>query len=149
MGAVTMWICAIVLFLVVEAVVPGLISIWFAVGALPALLSAALGGPQWLQIALFLGCSIAALVLTRPLAKKYVNDRVKPTNADLAVGKDCVVVEAIDNLQGSGAVTLDGKTWTARTEDETIRLPENSVATVLRIEGVKLIVAPKFGPTQG
>ena len=69
--------------------------------------------------------------------------------ADLAVGKDCVVVEAIDNLQGSGAVTLDGKTWTARTEDETIRLPENSVATVLRIEGVKLIVAPKFGPTQG
>ena len=149
MGAVTMWIGAIVLFLVVEAAVPGLISIWFAVGALPALLSAALGGPQWLQVALFLACSITALILTRPLAKKYVNDRVKPTNADLAVGKDCIVVEQIDNLQGSGAVTLDGKIWTARTEDEAVCLPKDSVATVLRIEGVKLIVAPKSGAAQG
>ena len=61
------WICAFVLFLIVEAVVPGLISIWFAVGSLPALLSAALGGPVWLQVALFLVSSVVALILTRPL----------------------------------------------------------------------------------
>lgn len=136
------WICAFVLFLIVEAVVPGLISIWFAVGSLPALLSAALGGPVWLQVALFLVSSVVALILTRPLALKYVNSRVKPTNADAVIGKDCVVVETVDNLHASGAVSVGGKVWTARSEDENVRLPEGSVVRALRIEGVKLIVKP-------
>lgn len=134
------WICAIVLFLAIEAIVPGLISIWFAVGSLPALLSAVLGGPEWLQIALFLLSSAVALILTRPLARKYVNSRVQATNADVVIGKDCVVVEAVDNLHGTGAVSIGGKVWTARTEREDLLLPEGSVARVLRIDGVKLIV---------
>ena len=134
------WICAIVLFLIIEAVVPGLISIWFAVGSVPALISAAVGGPEWLQITLFLVSSAAALALTRPLARKYVNSRVQPTNADLVIGKDCVVVETVDNLHGTGAVSIGGKVWTARTESEDLKLPEGSVAKVLKIDGVKLIV---------
>lgn len=134
------WICAIVVFLIIEAAVPGLISIWFAVGSVPALISAAFGGPEWLQITLFLVSSAAALVLTRPLARKYVNSRVQPTNADLVIGKDCVVVETVDNLHGTGAVSIGGKVWTARTESENLKLPEGSVAKVLKIDGVKLIV---------
>ena len=134
------WICAFVLFLVIESVVPGLISIWFAVGALPALLSALFGGPEWLQITLFLLSSAIALILTRPLAKKYVNSRVQATNADVVIGKECVVVEEVDNLRGTGAVSVGGKVWTARTESEDLRLPEGSVARVLKIDGVKLIV---------
>ena len=98
MGAV-FWLCAVILFLIVEALVPGLVSIWFAVGSVPALISALCGGPVWLQVVLFLVCSVLALVLTRPLAKKYVNSRVQPTNADMLIGKDCVVKETVDNLQ--------------------------------------------------
>ena len=137
---VAFWTCAIVLFLVVEAIVPGLISIWFALGAVPALISAAVGGPIWLQVTLFLLCSVVALALTRPLAKKYVNSRVQPTNADMILGKECVVAETVDNLRGTGAVSVAGKVWTARTEQDNERLPEGSVAVVLRIDGVKLIV---------
>lgn len=137
---VAFWTCAIVLFLVVEAIVPGLISIWFALGAVPALISAALRGPIWLQVTLFLLCSVIALALTRPLAKKYVNSRVQPTNADMIIGKDCVVTETVDNLHSTGAVSVGGKVWTARTEQEGELLPEGSVAVVLRIDGVKLIV---------
>ena len=66
MGA-AFWLCAVILFLIVEALVPGLVSIWFAVGSVPALISALVGGPVWLQVVLFLVCSILALVLTRPL----------------------------------------------------------------------------------
>lgn len=142
MGA-AYWLCAIIFFLVVEALVPGLVSIWFAAGAVPALVSALVGGPLWLQIALFLVCSVVALVLTRPLAKKYVNSRVQPTNADMLLGKDCVVTETVDNLHGKGAVSVGGKVWTARTETESEILPEGSVAKVLRIDGVKLIVQQK------
>ena len=137
------WLIAMVIFLVVEGIVPGLVSIWFAIGALAALLAAALHAPVWLQIVWFLVVSVAALALTRPLAKKYVNARTQPTNADRILGKDCVVREAIDNIQGTGAVAVDGKVWTARMEkdDETAAVGEVVVAR--RIEGVKLVVGKK------
>ena len=139
MGA-AFWTCAIILFLVIEAIVPGLVSIWFAVGSIPALISAFFRGPVWLQVVLFLVTSVVALALTRPLAKKYVNSRVPPTNADMLIGRDCVVKETVDNLQGTGAVSVAGKVWTARAENENEILPVSSVAQVLRIDGVKLIV---------
>ena len=134
------WLIAMVVLLVIEAVVPGLISIWFALGALAALISALFHAPVWLQIVWFVAVSVIALILTRPLVRKYVNGRITPTNADMVIGKDAVVTEAIDNLHSRGSVLLDGKTWTARMdrEDETAKTGET--VRVLRIEGVKLIV---------
>lgn len=135
------WLIAMVVLLIVEAAVPGLVSIWFALGALGALIAALLGAPLWLQIVWFILLSILSLILTRPLVKKYVNSRVKPTNADMMIGKDCVVTEEIDNLKGSGAVSVSGKVWTARMENENEQAQAGEVVKVLRIEGVKLIVS--------
>ena len=135
------WLIAMIVLLIVEAVVPGLISIWFALGALAALIAAALHAPMWLQLVWFFVVSIAALVLTRPLAKKYVNSRVKPTNADMILGKECVVTEEIDNIRGTGAVTVGGKVWTARMENDGETAAVGEVLKTLRIEGVKLIVS--------
>lgn len=137
------WLIAMVVLLIVEGVVPGLVSIWFAAGALLALLAALWDLPLAVQIAVFLVASLALLVLTRPLAKKYVNSRVTPTNADRIVGSDCVVTEEIDNLRGTGAVSADGKIWTARMETVDGKAPKGSVVKVLRIEGVRLIVTAK------
>ena len=81
-----------------------------------------------------------ALILTRPLVRKYVNGRITPTNADMVIGKDAVVTEAIDNLHARGAVLLDGKTWTARMDREDESAESGETVRVLRIEGVKLIV---------
>ena len=142
MDMTVVWLVAMIVLLVIEGVVPGLISIWFALGALAALVSALLHAPLWLQIVWFLAVSIAALALTRPLAKKYINAKTQPTNADMLIGKECVVRESIDNLLGAGAVSVDGKVWTARTENDDIKVPEGSRAVVVRIEGVKLIVKP-------
>lgn len=142
MDMTVVWLVAMIVLLVIEGVVPGLISIWFALGALAALVSALLHAPLWLQIVWFLVVSIAALALTRPLAKKYINAKTQPTNADMLIGKECVVRESIDNVLGAGAVSVDGKVWTARTENDEVRLQEGSRAVVVRIEGVKLIVKP-------
>lgn len=142
MDMTVVWLIAMIVLLVVEGVVPGLISIWFALGALAALVSALLHAPLWLQIVWFLAVSIVALALTRPLAKKYINSKTQPTNADMLIGKECVVRESIDNVLGAGAVSVDGKVWTARTESDEVRLQEGSRAVVVRIEGVKLIVKP-------
>lgn len=134
------WLVAMVALLIVEALVPGLVSIWFAIGALAALIAALLHAPLWLQIVWFLAVSVATLVLTRPLAQKFVNSRTQPTNADALIGHDCVVTEDIDNLAGTGAVKIGGKVWTARSEDEAARFATGDVVTAVRIEGVKLIV---------
>lgn len=137
------WLVAMVALLAVEAAVPGLVSIWFAVGALAALMSALFGAPVWLQLAWFVIVSLLSLWLTRPLVKKYVNGRVQPTNADVLIGKDAVVTESIDNVNGLGAVKVRGQVWTARSEKETGLIPEGEIVRVLRIEGVKLIVEKK------
>lgn len=138
-----LWLIAMIVLLIVEGVVPGLVSIWFAAGALAALLMALWGLPLWVQFLVFMVVSLVLLFLTRPLAKKYVNSRVTPTNADRIVGTDCVVTEEIDNLQGTGTVMADGKEWTARMDNRDGKAPKGSVVKVLRIEGVRLIVTSK------
>ena len=138
---VIFWIVALVVFVVVEAVTVGLASIWFALGALAALICAALHAPIWLQVLWFLVISVVTLLLTRPLVRKYINSRTQATNADRVIGMRGMVREDIDNLTGLGAVYVDGKVWTARSAGgETISagLP----VLVRRIEGVKLIVEP-------
>ncbi len=134
------WLVAMVVLLIVEAVVPGLISIWFAAGALVALVFSLFGAPLWLQFVVFLVVSIALLALTRPFAKKYVNGKTQPTNADRIIGKECIVTEEIDNLRGTGAVSVDGKIWTARLNREAGSVPAGRVVEAVRIDGVKLIV---------
>ena len=136
----TFWLIVMVLFLVVEAVTVGLVCIWFAVGALIALLAAMCGAQLWLQIVLFLVASAATLYFTRPLVKRYVNSKVEPTNADMVIGKECRVTETVDNIAGTGAVYVDGKTWTARSENDEV-IPEGTLVTAKSIDGVKLIVA--------
>ena len=135
------WGIAIVAFLVVEGMTTGLVSIWFAVGALAALLSSLFGAPVWLQLVWFIVISIAALFVTRPLARKYLNSKTQATNADMYVGKECLVLETIDNVAGTGAVKVAGKVWTARSADGGI-IPEGARTEAIRIEGVKLIVKP-------
>lgn len=134
------WLIAMVVLLIVEALVPGLVSIWFALGALAALIAALLKAPLWLQIVWFFAVSVVSLCLTRPLARRYVNSIVTPTNVDALIGKECLVTEAIDNLAGKGAVKVDGKTWTARAEHDGDSFNPGEVVTAVRIEGVKLIV---------
>ncbi len=138
-GAVAFWVVAIVVFIIVAAVSVGLVSIWFALGAAAALCTALLHGPIWLQIVWFFVISVVTLILTRPLAKKYINARTQPTNADRSLGQTGVVTEEVDNVAATGAVSLDGKVWTARSYTGEI-LPVGARVTAREIQGVKLIV---------
>ena len=142
-GMTAVWVVLMIVFLVVEGAAPGLVSIWFALGALAALISALLGAQIWLQAVWFVVVSLLALVVTRPLAKKYVNSRTQATNADMLIGQECIVKETIDKLRGTGAVTVGGKVWTARADGEETVIEEGAVAVVERIEGVNLIVRRK------
>ena len=133
------WLVLMVVLLIVEAATAGLTCIWFALGALAALIAALFDAAVWLQVVWFLVVSILTLWLTRPLALKYLNSRKVATNADRVVGAEGVVSEDIDNIAGTGAVKLDGKEWTARSGSGAL-IEKGAVVIVKRIEGVKLIV---------
>ncbi len=139
-GTIAFWVVALVVFLIVEAVTAGLVSIWFVFGSLVALICAALGAAIWLQIFWFVIVSVATLVLTRPLVKRYVDSRSVATNADRNIGRTAVVTERIDNLAATGAVQLAGVVWTARSTDDAVAIEPGTHVTVRAIEGVKLIV---------
>ncbi|MBR7147183.1 MAG: NfeD family protein [Oscillospiraceae bacterium] len=133
------WIAATIVFGIAEAATAGLVSIWFVFGSLAALLAAELGAALWLQIVVFLAVSVAALIATRPLAAKMLSKTIVATNADRVLHRSCRVTEEINNPKESGAVYVDGKTWSARSEDgDTI--PEGTVVSIVRMEGVKLFV---------
>ena len=133
------WIVAIVIFGVAEAVTAGLTSIWFVLGSVAALIAAICNGPVWLQIALFFVVSIATLAATRPLVAKLMKKDIKPTNADRVLGGSARVTERIDNDVPTGAVYIDGKTWSARSSTGEIIEPD-AMVRVVRMEGVKLYV---------
>jgi len=137
--ATTIWIAAIIIFGVAEAATAGLTSIWFVLGSVAGLIAAVCSAPIWLQVVLFFVVSIAALAFTRPLVVKLMKKDIKPTNADMVLGGTARVTERVDNALPSGTVYIDGKTWTARSDDGSIIEPDTAVR-ILRMEGVKLIV---------
>lgn len=137
--ATTIWIAAIIIFGVVEAVTAGLTSIWFVLGSMAGLVAAVCNGPIWLQVTLFFVVSIVALAATRPLVTKLMKKDIKPTNADRVLGGSARVTERIDNDVPTGAVYIDGKTWSARSSTGEIIEPD-AMVRVIRMEGVKLYV---------
>lgn len=134
------WLVLLIVCIVIEAFTLGLTSIWFAGGALVAIFVTLLHAPIFVQVILFFLVSLLMLFFTRPLAVKYFNrDRIK-TNVESMVGRQAIVTGGIDNLQSVGRVTVNGQEWSARSSDDTVRIPEGAVVCVVAISGVKLIV---------
>ncbi|OLA52061.1 MAG: hypothetical protein BHW40_11005 [Firmicutes bacterium CAG:65_45_313] len=137
---VTLWLVVLIVSIGVEVATLGLTSIWFAGGAVVAVIVAAFHGPVWLQILLFFAVSLLLLFFTRPIAVRYFNrDRVR-TNVESMIGRQAIVTSEIDNLQGIGQVTVGGQEWSARTEADGMNLQPGTVVDIVAVNGVKLIV---------
>lgn len=136
------WLAALVILLLAEALTLGLTTIWFAGGALIALIAALVGANIWVQLGIFLAVSLILLIFTRPAALRYMNKSTLKTNVDSLTGEVGVVSERIDNLEATGKVKLNDVFWTARSEDGTV-IEEGAVVEISRVEGVKLIVKMK------
>ena len=128
---VTLWLVVLIVSIGVEVATLGLTSIWFAGGAVVAVIVAAFHGPVWLQILLFFAVSLLLLFFNK--------DRVR-TNVEGMIGRQAIVTSEIDNLQGIGQVTVGGQEWSARTEADGMNLQPGTVVDIVAVSGVKLIV---------
>ena len=131
------WLAVIVIAIVVEIIVPGLVSIWFVPSALIAMLLECFHVPIAVQVILFLILSAVFIFLARRFFKPKKDSK---TNIDSLIGEKCVVTERIDNIHNSGKAKLRGMDWTARSTDENIIIEVGEIVTISSIEGVKLIV---------
>lgn len=134
------WLVIFIVLLGIEIATLGLTTIWFAGGALMATLVAAIDLPLYVQIPVFLVVSVVLLLFTRPIAQKYFNKERIKTNAESLVGQTAVVTESINNLKGMGKAVINGQEWTARSVDDSAELQKETQATIVAIEGVKLVL---------
>ena len=140
------WLCLAIVLVIIEALTVGLFCIWFAIGALGALLAAKLGLDLWIQLVVFAALSALALFLVRPLLTRFLHVRRTPTNADRILGRTARVTQDIDNVAGRGQVNVAGQVWSARSESGT-PVPAGTQVRILRIEGVKVFVEPLSSPS--
>ena len=139
----TIWIAVMALAIVVEASSATLVAIWFMPGALVSLILALCGLEWQIQLVVFFLLSLVLTVVgVLFFRKRMLKKKPTPTNVDRVINMEGVVSEAIDNLAAKGEVKADGKRWSARSEDGS-PIEEGVIVTVLRIEGVKLIVKKK------
>ena len=141
------WLAALVVFLAAEAATVTLISIWFAAGALGAILVALLGGNLMLQVTVFLVLAILLLLSLRGIVRRHIAPRIKKTNLDSVIGSVGIVLTPVNNIAALGQVQLNGVEWSARSTDGT-HIPAGALVKVDRIEGVKVFVSLAEVPAQ-
>lgn len=136
-----MWLLIALVFAIIEAFTLGLTTIWFAGGAVVAVLVALAGLSVPVQVAVFVIVSILLLVLTRPWALKHFKSKLESTNIDAVIGKEALVTQEISPF-AAGEARLNGLTWVALSTDRDRTIPVGSAVRVDKVEGVKLIVTP-------
>lgn len=134
------WFFLVVFFLIAEVIAPGLTTIWFAGGAIAAMLLSLFEVPVYMQILFFIEVSFVLLYLTRPLVKKFQQKPKEKTNYQALLGCRGKVTVDIDNDAQTGQVILNGQEWTARAFQENIKIPAGCFVIVEEISGVKLLV---------
>ncbi len=137
--ALYIWLALIVLGIIIEAASPQLVSIWFVVGFLGALVANLFGAPLWVQILTASVLTLISLFATKPLVRKIMSQKAEHTNADRNIGKIAVVTDEIDNVKALGRVQIMGQNWAAHSVDGNI-IPVGKKVVVKSIEGVKLYV---------
>lgn len=135
-----LWLGILAVLLIIEAATVGLVTVWFAGGALAAAIASGAGAGAVTQWLLFLAVSLVLLFFTRPLAVIYMKRGIPRTNVNSLIGKKAVVIQKIDNLSQTGQVRINDIEWMARTESDGETIQEESVVEIEAVRGVKLIV---------
>lgn len=133
-----MWLWIAIGFAIIEAITVGIVSIWFALGAVAAMLASLVIGDLFIQVLVFAVVSAFLLVKTRKIAVEKLKIGQHKTNIDELIGEECAVVTAIEAHE-TGEVKLNGKIWRAVSESHQA-YKVGDLANVMRIEGVTIII---------
>jgi len=136
------WGIVLVVSLVIEAATLGLTTVWCAAGALVALVMSLMGCSVQSQIIVMLAvtvvCFVICIIWIKPKYDAKRKENIQPTNADRLIGKEGVVIKAIDPVEGVGQIKVMGQIWSAKSDR---RIEEGAKIRVESLEGVKAKVS--------
>lgn len=141
MGIEIWWIWMIIagIFVVGEIFTMGFFLLWFGVGAAIAGILAILGlGIGW-QLGAFVIISGVLFVVSRRFAERFSKKQPPGIGADRFIGKECVVLEEIDNMKNTGRIRLKKEEWRADSETGEV-IPVGTRVEVTRLDGTHLVV---------
>ena len=138
--AAIIWLILMIVFILMETTTVMLVSVWFAAGALVALILSLFSLPLPVQVIAFAVVSCGLLALLRPMVQKFLKPKIVKTNVDSVIGSTGPVTVAIENNTAVGQVKLGAMYWTARSTTGN-PIPEGTLVRVDRIEGVKVYVS--------
>jgi len=132
-GMTGFWLLLVIALGLAEAATVSLVSIWFACGALVAMICSILGWSVWIQVIAFVVVSTVLLVFTRKIFVDKLKLGDEKTNTDTLIGETALVIKDIVPHEG-GRVKVKGVEWKAIFADTSTSAPE---ATAVGIEAIK------------
>lgn len=134
------WLIISGLFFIFEIITTGFLVFWLGIGALFAMLVSIFTDSILIQTTVFVISSALLIFLTKPFIEKYVSKKKEGiiTNAFSLIGKTALVIETINDLEGTGQIKVEGEVWSAKSQEGIIE--KGSQVQILSIEGVKVFV---------
>lgn len=140
---VYLWLILGLLLLLVELLTPGFVIACFGIGALLAMIPAALGGSIVWQVIVFCAGALLSLFLLRPFMLRMERRRpASPTGVEALYGREARVTECIDAAKQTGRVSVDGDNWRARAADPAMVIPRGASVRIVGNESIVMIVEP-------
>ncbi len=134
------WLIAAGIFFIIEMATIGFLVFWLGIGALLAMVTSFLTDSILIQVIVFVITSILLLIFTRPLVNKFVKvPKEVKTNAYSIIGKKGIVISAINNIEGSGQIKIDGEVWSAKSANDD-DIAKDTEVEIIEIDGVKAVV---------
>ncbi len=129
------WLMLIIFLGFLEAITINLVSIWFVISGLIALILSFFTENFVIQFGVFVVVGIILMLATRKTLEQKLVKKEK-TNLDRIVGMKGVVTEDIAELT-TGEIKVDGKRWSAISKQV---LKKGDIVKILKIKGVKVEV---------
>ena len=130
------WLMVVILLTIVEVITVNLTTIWFVISGIITIFVSMITDNFAYQLGTFTVLGIILLLTTKSFLQKRLSIIKEATNLDRVVGMDGVVTIPISKKQ-SGEVKVDGKLWTALSNEE---LSKGDLIQVIKMDGVKLHV---------
>jgi membrane protein implicated in regulation of membrane protease activity len=146
LDAQTLWLLAGVLLILAEFFAPGVIIVFFGIGAVATAFTTWAGWTTGIgsQSAVFAVVSVSLLFgLRRYIRKWFVGDSTDlngGTDEDF-IGREAHVVTALPGRGGDGQVEIKGTRWKARSEGP---IPAGTTVIIERREGLTFYVHPRL-----
>lgn len=114
----SIWTFIFVFAIIIESQTANLVSIWFAIAAIPSIIISAFPNiPFYVSIIVFTVLVVILLLSTRGISKKIIGKAKLATNVDQIIGETAIVVKKITELE-RGVVKVNNDSWTAVSNEE-------------------------------